>query len=878
MPSNADAGCACALHVACVPEPWWHCVRCGKARSHEALSAISGARFELASGFGKLLWACANAHCRRDARAALLALRAWRRAFGPAHATTIVLAATVAGLFARRGKFRLAEHVSSRARLASELPVALGLLAERGDFGFLRTPTEHQCFLCWSPGDLVEAGCACRGASALAHVACHGLRAAHAAALAGLDYVPWTTCSTCRQDFTGHVRMALAGRWCKAEAASPLPLRLCAATNLARCLEQSGRLDEALQLHRETLAVCRDARGAGHADTLACEMALGTALHSRGLYAEAHAAQARVYALVGARFGPDDAQTLTCAQNLALSLSSLGRFEEAEALTRETLRRLAAQCGDEHYATLMLRSNLALCLADQSKFEEAEGVAHAVLASRRRLLGPEHPETLVAAGNLAMVLSSRGRHAEAEALQRELAREQRRVLGEDHPSTLCNLVNLGTSLLELGQYDAAETIVRGALEAERRVLGHEHPSVFTTEQQLLRLLCLSGRHDEAEAGIARLLEAQVRVLGDAHPSTMMLRTLRIANDARGEPCFICLEALPAPAQMGCACRGAAGLAHAGCLARNAVARGEMESWVRCGTCKQRYTGNMEIVLATTLRARAERLGGLDGRFQAEAWYAEALMHRGDFDEAERVLRALCDEQARLGSPRAFATAIDVAAALYGKREYQRAADIYRRALAKRPEDVSIRGNLASALMHLGPEAVAEGEAMHRGVLEEVRARRGPEHPETLAAGNNLAHALDYGGKRAEAREMLEGVLQAQRRVLGPDHPETLGTEGSMLVFSGTKEGLAEHRDRCERALGPRHATSALARENARNAEMMADLPPGTVVRLHGLTRAELNGRRGRVAGLAAPDRYAVVLRNCAAPIALRRANLAAVGE
>jgi tetratricopeptide (TPR) repeat protein len=873
MPASADAGCACPLHVACVPEPWWRCVRCNKARSHEALSAISGARLERSSGFGQLLWACANAHCRRDAHAARLALRVWRRAFGPTHATTVVLAATVAGLYAQRGKFVLAEHVSSRARLASELAIALGLLAERGDFGFLRTAPEHQCFLCWSPGDLAEAGCACRGASALAHVACQGLRAAHAAAVAGLDYQPWTTCSTCMQDFTGGVRMALASLWCKSVAAGPLPRRLCAATNLARCLEQSGRLDEAMRLHRETLAVCRDALGAAHPDTLACEMALGTALHSRGLYAEAHAAQARAYGLVGAHFGPDGAQTLTCAQNLALSLSSLGRFEEAEALTRETLRRIAAQCGEEHYATLMLRSNLALCLADQAKFEEAEGLAAAVLASRRRLLGPEHPETLVATGNLAMVLSSRGRHAEAEALQRELAREQRRVLGADHPSTLCNLVNLGTSLLELGQYDAAETIVRGALEAERRVLGVDHPSVFTTEQQLLRLLYLSGRYDDAEAGIARLLAAQVRVLGDAHPSTMMLRTLRIANDARGEPCFICLEALPAPAQMGCACRGPAGLAHAACLARNAVARGILEAWVRCGTCKQRYTGNMEIVLVATLRGRAT---GLDERFQAEAWYAEALMHRGEFEEAEGLLRALCEEQARLGSPRALATAIDVASALYGKREYQRAADIYRRALSKRPSDLSIRGNLASALMHLGAEAVAEGEAMHRGVFEEVRAQRGAEHPETLAAANNLAHSLDYGGKRAEARAMLEGVLQAQRRVLGPDHPETLGTEGSMLVFEGTQRGLAEHRDRCERALGPRHATSALARENASNAEMLADLPRGTVVRLHGLARADLNGRRGRVLGLAGPERYAVVLRNGAVPIALRRANLAAV--
>jgi tetratricopeptide (TPR) repeat protein len=868
-PAAAEAGCDCALHVGCVPEPWWRCELCHRARAPQALAAISGHRFERASGFRRLLWACADAHCRRDPRAARLALRLWRRALGPTHATTVVLATAVADLCERRGKPRLAAYVRWRSSLVAELPLALDVLAERGDFAFARRlrPEEELCFLCWAGGDLVAAGCACRGAAALAHVACQEHRAAHAHALTGLDHLPWTTCSTCLQDFTGTVREALARRWCVAAAAAPLPHRLSAATNLARCLEHSGQIEEAMRLHLDTLAVCRDAQGPDHPDSLACELALGTALHTRGLFAEAHAVQERVHGRMCAAVGPDDPQSLACAQNLALSLASLGRHADAEALNRATLPRLAALHGDDHYSTLLLRSNLALCLADQAKYEEAEAISAAVHAARTRLLGPEHPETLVGAGNLAMVISLRGRHAEAEAIQRALIPQQRRVLGADHPSTLCNLVNLGSSLQSQGKFAPAERHLREALAAERRVLGAEHPSVFTTEQQLLRLLSETGRHDEAEAGIARLLATQVRVIGEAHPSTRILRALRTANDARGEPCYICLEAAPAPAPMGCACRGAAGRAHASCLVALATASPDLSAWARCRICQQRFTGSMELALVLVLRRRLAGSGRLDDRFQAEAWYAEALMHRGEFEEAERLLRALCEEQARLGSPRAFTTAVDVAAALYGQREYARAVDIYRRALARSPDDASIRGNLASALLHLGPAAVAEAEQLHRRVVDDVRARLGAEHPDTLTATNNLAHAIDYGGKHDEARAMLEAVVAVQRRVLGPDHPETLSTAGSVLLFAGSPRALAAHRDHCDRALGPAHPTSVLARDLADAAE----LPRGTVVILVGLSRAELNGRKGRVAGPAGPGRYAVRIRS--ATLALRRRNL-----
>ena len=63
----------------------------------------------------------------------------------------------------------------------------------------------------------------------------------------------------------------------------------------------------------------------------------------------------------------------------------------------------------------------------------------------------------------------------------------------------------------------------------------------------------------------------------------------------GDVCHICLESSPPPMQSGCACRGAAGLAHVGCRVRAARALQEDKGWQvwwECQTCLQDFTGGM----------------------------------------------------------------------------------------------------------------------------------------------------------------------------------------------------------------------------------------------------------------------------------------------
>ena len=75
------------------------------------------------------------------------------------------------------------------------------------------------------------------------------------------------------------------------------------------------------------------------------------------------------------------------------------------------------------------------------------------------------------------------------------------------------------------------------------------------------------------------------------------------DDAR--ECWVCLELADtgggAAAPTGCACRGSAGRAHLSCLisvARHKTDRQDRHTaWIGCPTCKQYYTGPMDVGLA-----------------------------------------------------------------------------------------------------------------------------------------------------------------------------------------------------------------------------------------------------------------------------------------
>jgi tetratricopeptide (TPR) repeat protein len=103
-------------------------------------------------------------------------------------------------------------------------------------------------------------------------------------------------------------------------------------------------------------------------------------------------------------------------------------------------------------------------------------------------------------------------------------------------------------------------------------------------------------------------------------------------------------------------------------------------------------------------------------------------------------------------------------------------------------------NVAYNYAELGRHA--EALKLHKETLALMKARLGPDHPDTLTSMHNLAISYRLMGRHAEALKLDEETLAMQRAKLGPDHPDTLlsmhGLANSYRALGRWDEALAAY--------------------------------------------------------------------------------------
>ena len=133
--------------------------------------------------------------------------------------------------------------------------------------------------------------------------------------------------------------------------------------------------------------------------------------------------------------------------------------------------------------------------------------------------------------------------------------------------------------------------------------------------------------------------------------------------------------------------------------------------------------------------------------------------------------------------------------------------------------VGLRFWAALFLGNLGDSAAQAIVIGERLVADQERVL-GPDHPDTLAARNNLAVAYQDAGRLDEAISLNEQTLAARERVLDPDHPSTLSSRDNLAIAyqdaGRTGEAISLHEQALaarERVLGPDHPDTLAARNN-----------------------------------------------------------------
>ena len=130
----------------------------------------------------------------------------------------------------------------------------------------------------------------------------------------------------------------------------------------------------------------------------------------------------------------------------------------------------------------------------------------------------------------------------------------------------------------------------------------------------------------------------------------------------------------------------------------------------------------------------------------------------------------------------------------------------------------LQGTLGHTYYALG--LYREAIPLQEKVRDYYRATSGPEHPDTLAAMNDLAATYDYAGRRGEALKMKQAVLPLYRKVLGPEDPGTLNAMNNLALSfdeAGRQDEALKLREQVlalrRKVLGPKHSDTIEAMGN-----------------------------------------------------------------
>lgn len=232
---------------------------------------------------------------------------------------------------------------------------------------------------------------------------------------------------------------------------------------------------------------------------------------------------------------------------------------------------------------------------------------------------------------------------------------------------------------------------------------------------------------------------------------------------------------------GCGCRGSAGRAHVHCLVL--AAEHNVELWTNCPTCRQEYTGEVDVLMAemrwSLVRDRppddAERL------FVANNLAVTRKESAGDnagalelMEEVLRVRRQVCgdvhpdtlDSIANLALQHTEMGRYDAALPLNLE-----AVTAMRRVLGDEHEHTLV-SLAALGATYLSMSRFAHALPLCREALDVRRRTLGDDHLETMNSMKLLGHCRVGLGDKQGGFALLEEAVSTSRRVLGEAHPST----------------------------------------------------------------------------------------------------------
>ncbi|MHC5108372.1 MAG: protein kinase domain-containing protein [Planctomycetota bacterium] len=259
------------------------------------------------------------------------------------------------------------------------------------------------------------------------------------------------------------------------------------------------RYDDAIDHLRSAHRLRRQALGNDAPDTLRSGLKLALALWEArtGKLDEADELARDTLAGMRRRFGPLDPKTLSAQRVLADVLAARRSFSESNALYQDTLDAQKAILGPDDRDTLYTRYRMACTYIWQGKLAQGDEQIRDLHAASQRVLGPDDSITVASGGMAGLYACVVGRPKQGLAMLREGYENCTRVLGADHPHAYLMLRFVGQCLMGESNWTEKEQILGDALNGLRSTVGDAHTESLISMYHLAALYRNQERLDEA---------------------------------------------------------------------------------------------------------------------------------------------------------------------------------------------------------------------------------------------------------------------------------------------------------------------------------------------------------------------------------------------
>lgn len=223
---------------------------------------------------------------------------------------------------------------------------------------------------------------------------------------------------------------------------------------LGSVASRERRVDRAVELHREALAIRRRILPAISEEVASAEESLGVALREKTLQAEARLHYLEALAIRRQLVG--DRHPLVAGTHSNLGVTYLEDGNPTDARPHMLAALAILESIPEHRSYHHVLGNLGELEKNVGDHEQARRYHEAALAVRLRQLGPDHPHVGISLGAIGDVLREMGDFRQALAFHRRALAVLEKRSGGDHPDYATGLSDVGEDLRRLG--DAAESL------------------------------------------------------------------------------------------------------------------------------------------------------------------------------------------------------------------------------------------------------------------------------------------------------------------------------------------------------------------------------------------------------------------------------------